>query len=281
MSTANKALCIWGDKPYQERARIVLPILVRQAYARKTLTYQQLAYEMNIHHRNLNYILGAIGKTIIEINEQYSMNIPPIQSLVVNKKTRLPGEGIDWFLSKNDISFFKQYKGDNKKKIISHIHDKVFEYQYWDKVLKLVDLKKLEFYNPMKIPQKFQGGEGKNHKSLKEFIAKNPSVLGISKKCKVTTEKYLPSGDYVDVFFKDKKHYYAVEVKSSISNKQDIERGLFQCVKYKAVTEAKLRVEGKKGTVVSYLVLETALPTELIPLKNMLGVEVFENIKIS
>lgn len=59
----------------------------------------------------------------------------------------------------------------------------------------------------------------------------------------------------------------AVEVKSSISGLEDIRRGLYQCVKYKAVTEAYLSVISKPKNVRTILVLERGLPSELIPLK--------------
>ena len=48
----------------------------------------------------------------------------------------------------------------------------------------------------------------------------------------------LPSGDTIDVLFRNGLDWIAVEVKSSLSNSLDITRGLFQCVKYRAVIEA-------------------------------------------
>lgn len=51
-----------GEKLYQERARLTLPYLVRQAKAGQTIYYSDLAEEIDIPNpRNLNYVLGAIG----------------------------------------------------------------------------------------------------------------------------------------------------------------------------------------------------------------------------
>ena len=60
-----KNLPIFGDKLYQQRARVVLPILIRQAFAATPIYYSALAQEAQIPNpRNLNYVLGCIGKPL-------------------------------------------------------------------------------------------------------------------------------------------------------------------------------------------------------------------------
>ncbi|SFC11092.1 hypothetical protein SAMN05216344_10962 [Polaromonas sp. OV174] len=58
----------------------------------------------------------------------------------------------------------------------------------------------------------------------------------------------------------------------------DITRGLFQCIKYKAVMEAVVVSEPRERNVRAVLVLESFLPALLVPLRNRLAVEVIENI---
>ena len=70
----------------------------------------------------------------------------------------------------------------------------------------------------------------------------------------------------------------AAEVKSSLSNAADIVRGLFQCVKYRAVMAAAQAAEGLAREARAVLVLEGNLGQELVPLRNILGVEVFEKV---
>jgi len=70
----------------------------------------------------------------------------------------------------------------------------------------------------------------------------------------------------------------AAEVKSSLSNTADIVRGLFQCVKYRAVMAAAQAAEGLAREARAVLVLEGNLGQELVPLRNILGVEVFEKV---
>ncbi|CAN0565214.1 unnamed protein product, partial [Ectocarpus sp. 12 AP-2014] len=63
-----------------------------------------------------------------------------------------------------------------------------------------------------------------------------------------------------------------------ISAEGDIVRGLFQCVKYRAVMEAVLLTEAEPQNARALLVLESKLPQPLIPLRNMLGIEVVEGV---
>lgn len=103
MATAKISSPISGDKLYQERARAALPILARQAKAGSTLFYSDLAQELGMPNpRNLNYVLGSIGQTLEHLSKQWKKKIPPIQALVVNKSTGLPGEGVGWFLFKEE-----------------------------------------------------------------------------------------------------------------------------------------------------------------------------------
>jgi hypothetical protein len=87
-----------GEKKYQERARRALPILVRQAKAHETMFYGDLAAELGMSNpRTLNWPLGAIGNSMLRLAESWDRRVPPIQALVINKSTGLPGDGISWF----------------------------------------------------------------------------------------------------------------------------------------------------------------------------------------
>ncbi len=123
------------------------------------------------------------------------------------------------------------------------------------------------------------GGESEQHRALKDFVAHNPTVIGLKASTPVGITEYpLPSGDSLDVSFKDIKTWVAAEVKSAISNEADIVRGLFQCVKYRAVMEAVLVSQSLPQNARAILVLESKLPQSLISLRNLLGVDVVENV---
>ena len=66
----------------------------------------------------------------------------------------------------------------------------------------------------------------------------------------------MPSGDRVDVLVCQEQTTFAIEVKSKISNAADLERGVYQCVKYHPVLEAQQRAERQSRPVEVWLVVE-------------------------
>ena len=124
------------------------------------------------------------------------------------------------------------------------------------------------------------GGESDAHKDFKNFIASNPTKIGLSSKIGIgTTEYSLPSADTIDVVFNDNNTIIGVEVKSKISDSNDIRRGLFQCVKYKCLIEAEQKVNNKQISSKVILALEGKFPDELVEVKSILGIEVIDKIK--
>ena len=114
-----------------------------------------------------------------------------------------------------------------------------------------------------------KGGESKAHKQFKVFIAEHPEIVGLRKSLGPgETEVELPSGDTPDVLFQNSKCRIAVEVKSRISNESDIKRGLFQCVKYKAILKACRSVEIGNYEVNSILAIEGQLTKDLRSCKD-------------
>ena len=86
------------------------------------------------------------------------------------------------------------------------------------------------------------------------------------------TEVALLSGDRVDVVYRTKGEVVAIEVKSRISNWPDLQRGIYQCVKYRAVMEAQEKEEKSGRRVRALLVTETPLRADLIRTADRLGV---------
>ena len=281
MATAKRAAPIFGEKLYQERARMALPLLVRQAHAATPIFYSSLAREIGISNpRNLNYILGCIGQTLEHLSKDKKKRIPPIQCIVVNKATGLPGEGIGWFLVKKED--FSELTLKRRREIVQAELQHIYAYPYWDELLSELGLDPVEadFARAVRKASAFRGGgEGKEHRKLKYFVAKNPSVIGLSPATPHgETEVSLPSGDCLDVSFRTRSRWVAVEIKSSISSSADIARGIFQCVKYRAVLDATLLSEDRAQNSRAILVLGGPMPPELLPLANLLGVEFVQEV---
>lgn len=212
MSTAQTAEPISGNDLYQIRARAALPILVRQAKAGVPICYSDLAEELGMPNpRNLNYVLGSIGRSLERVSEYWKEKIPPIQCLVVNKSTGFPGEGIGWFLVKEEN--YSALSSRQKRSMVETALNHIFTYSRWIEVLAALahEPTQLDISKISKIAMGGTGGESDAHKALKEYVVNNPHLIGLnSKDLTATTEYQLLSGDSLDVSFESKKCWVAV-----------------------------------------------------------------------
>jgi hypothetical protein len=277
--TAEIADGIFGDKLYQDRARRALPILVRYAEAGRPLIYMDLSRDLSVPNaRNMNYVLGSVGRTLADLSKQWGEEIPPLQCLVVNKTTRLPGIGANHFLTQgHDFSALPKAQ---KRAIVDAIHAQIFRYPRWREVLSTLALapERTDYTALIERASRYGGGESEAHRFLKEYVAANPNIVGLSPANLGTVECRLPSGDCIDVSFDNGREWIGVEVKSHLSPVDDVLRGLYQCVKYRAVMEAVQVAENKPRAARSILVLGADFPKELIALRNLLGIEVISGI---
>ncbi|MBW8012767.1 MAG: hypothetical protein FVQ83_16235 [Chloroflexi bacterium] len=88
----------------------------------------------------------------------------------------------------------------------------------------------------------------------------------------------MKSGDTVDVVFDLEDEIIAVEIKSKRSGTDDLERGIYQCVKYLSVLEAERIVNKKDVKIHTILVLEDHLPLKLNKIKNALNIQVIQKV---
>ena len=283
METAQAASPIHGDKLYQRRARQAFPLLVRYALSGKPRTYTDTANTLGMPNaRNLNYVLGSIGQTIQQLATEWDETIPPIQCLVVNSQTGLPGEGISWFLG-NDVQY-ESLSRASKRVIVNGVHEDIFSYGRWLEVLEAVGLERL-VVTPVSLIDSAgnsgRGGESQEHQRLKTYVAQHPEAVELpSKLAPGSIEFRLASADCVDVRFADETNIYAVEVKAAAASASEILRGMFQCVKYEAVLTAMQRIGGRTGNVIVVLALEGDLPEELVGARQVLGVRIVDGVTI-
>ncbi len=277
--TAITATGFRGEKPYQKRARRALPILIRQAKAEQTISYTDLATELGMSNpRTLNFPLGCIGKELNRLGRVWRSEIPHIQALVVSKGTSVPGTGFDEFLRGRGRTWNSP---EDRKAIMENYVSEIAHYPHWDRVLAELKLEpatsKLDAVIEKATSRR--GGEGPEHRALKEFVSQHPNCVGLSaRSAEGLVEAPLPSGDSIDVLFHRPSRIVAVEVKPTHAPLHDISRGLFQCVKYRAVLQARADFQSDVRKIDAFLVLGGAFPKELFPLKNSLGVVVFEHV---
>lgn len=283
MDTDDITKLMKGRELYQDRARKALPILVRQALAQEPIFYSSLSAEIGMSNpRNLNFVLGTIGFALKELSMEWNEEIPAINCLVVNKETKLPGEGIGFI---HDSKEFAKLSRKRQKEILSEEYHKVFMYSRWHDVLKRFGLEYIpnRDYSSLQkavIARSHESGESPFHKEFKEYVSRNPQILGLPKSIgSGQLEQYLPSGDIVDVLFVNGHQWVVAEVKSKISDTADIYRGIYQCVKYRVLVEAFQAEKGFNPNCRAILVLESEFPRNLVELKNILGVEVIGKVR--
>ena len=118
------------------------------------------------------------------------------------------------------------------------------------------------------------GGESDDHKKFKEWVAAHPEKIGISK-VDPEREYEFDSLHRVDLLFDLGDERIAVEVKSKKSSDSDVGRGIYQCVAYKALLEAKIKVKKLRVKARALLVIERdEFPPQWKYERSVLGVEV-------
>lgn len=272
---------LWGDRQDEQRARVILPILVRQAQARQAISYNELGREIGIHRRAFSYPLGTVAEALRILSEQWTEPVPALTSMVVAEETGRPGEGFGWAVAGMDG--YKLMPPWKQMVLANQAREECFHYDKWPAVLAALSLSPVKpAVSPVLVlaaAARGGGGEGDAHRRLKEYIAANPSQIGLPRSTAVGTVEYLlPSADAIDVLFVRKRERVAVEVKAANAGTADILRGLFQCVKYEALLQAELAVQSVRASGRAVLVLESGLPSELVPARNTLGITVFERV---
>lgn len=267
----------------RELVRIIIPTLIRWAKQGLTnMTYQHLMDEIGKPtFSGIGKQLGYVDDVFSRLRKETGEQIPTLNALVKSKSTGLPSAGFSYvYTSYDDMT-------ENEKKIfVLGLNKEAIEYQQWDWVLSILSLtpsiidttssesaiRSGKFYG--------SGGEGPAHKKLKEYIYNHPETLGIKNVMKRDIEHILLSGDRLDVYFEmGDGSKVAVEIKPSTSDDADVMRGLYQCVKYKAILDSEDKVHGNKANNSSILVLGGELSKANRNVKDVLSVSVKENVK--
>lgn len=251
--------------------KYLMRLLIDAAKRRSSITYGEAARRLTeigfngITARNVGGLAGALMFEIRKKWPEKKGKYPPLNILLVQRRTRRPSGGarefVEDYLDDRDLDSTKW--PEVCKKIMTDVHD----FKNWDQVYHYT------FDEPLPIPKSLEGkekdgirhdrkGEGENHKNLRIWVRKNPGKIKKSYKDFITdTEVVLDSADRVDVVYYGRDVTVAIEVKSRDSNDEDLRRGVFQCIKYRAVMKAM-----DMPKVVALLVTQTDLPGDLKPL---------------
>lgn len=230
---------------------------------------------------------GAVGDALIALGRDIGMPIPPLNALVINKHTNLPGVGCDYYIQTYlDARKKPALTPGEKRAIIEETIEDVWNYPDWGAVLTRFGFEPLQGDIPALAPIAqpkiklrksgwHEGPESLAHISLKNWVAAHPESLGGDIAFpKGKTEHLFASNDRADVVFDHPDGSLAVEVKASNAGAGELERGIFQCVKYRALLRAELKVDGRVPNGDAILVSETDLPADIARLSQILNVRV-------
>jgi hypothetical protein len=279
-----------GDKWSSQTARKIFPLLVWCAQHEKTITYGELDAEIqrrgwgnHVFPTVYGYAAGAVGNALLESEKERGQKIPPLNAIVVNAATRIPGDGCDYYLSSYLKNRGQALSAAQRKAMAEETIREVWRFEDWDDILDDYGLKAdkegvpslQEPVEPQK-PKKSgwaTGPESEAHKTLKAWVAANPNVIKSRIAFKPGKVEWLfASADRADVMFSHKDGCAAVEVKAFDASDGEIERGIYQCVKYQALVRAELKAEDKIPNGSAVLVTERRLPARLQNLADLLGV---------
>lgn len=237
----------------------MIPHLIRWAQNGETdKTYLDMIHILNMPRwSGIGRALGYVEDVMQVLREDSGKsNIPSLNALCKNISTKLPSEGFSYVYKEYD-----KMPVEAKRIFVEGVNQKAVKYEHWDWVLNALGLQPAvglteDEWKSISKPIYGSGGEGKEHKALKEYIKANPQKLGIHHVVHSETEYVFPSGDRLDVYFvlKDGTHV-AVEVKPSTAPEQDVARGIFQCVKYEATMKAIRQLENEMYAIQTYLVV--------------------------
>lgn len=263
----------------REKVKQIIPILVGWAKAGITnKTYGDLnkliGYKSGLNS-SIGHMLGSSDLVLKRLQELTGEDIPTPNCLVCNASSGIPSDGLS-FVTKEA---YEEMSKDDKKKFIRQLNSVAINYDKWDWVLSQLGLKApISLFDIEEIRSgrlHGYGGEGAEHKALKEYIASHPKLVGAKEDG--IMEHILLSGDRLDVWLP--KSQIAVEIKPSISPDSDILRGLFQCVKYKATLDAEAAIMGEKPDAKVLLVMGGKLSASNKEVQKTLGITV-KNISI-
>jgi hypothetical protein len=263
---------IEDDLCSQRGLQLAFEYLLPRVAANAKITYGDIATKLRadlsiegkVFPTHVGHVIGTLMHRILDAES----TAPLVNVLVVNQKTGEPGSGANFFLR----SRFGTLR--RRGELIRQAAREVYAYAGWSRIYRklfkteppaapgsLVEGTEVDGMPPASATKQPRGGpaESDEHKRLKQHVEDHPESVGAPARPRQRRkEMKLLSGDEVDVFFEYRDAAYLIEVKSVLSSDPDLERGVYQCIKYRAVFEAQ-----RSGTAPK--AIKVILVTEITP----------------
>ena len=278
----------WTDENLEEYA--IKPLarwLISAAHQRSLITYgevkNRLVHEIGFNPSKSARLMGHLAGIMMNSILVDDLETPLLNIILVRQDTRLPGDGAKGFLNRRFNKRCLQVEHSDWGKYCNKAATEVYTFPHWAKIYKKVFGGTFKPDDWVGAGEEKDGinfsrsGEGRHHKKLKFWVKNNPYRIDrMNGDARTETEVVLKSGDRVDVVIYGSEKTIAVEVKSRDSNETDLERGIYQCIKYRAVMSAMdIR---DQPCIMPVLVTESALPGNL---KNLAKLHNIKHVKVS
>ena len=207
---------------------------------------------------------------------------PPLNILLVRQGDLMPGKGAGPFMAdyRGDERLrapeFRETNTDEWRLACEDLATDVYAFEGWDEAYRRAFRERLPAPALPKGREKDgisrrRKGEGPRHKALRLWVRDNPGAIRRDYAAFETQSEFLlDSADRVDVVYRGPDSTVAIEVKSSDSDDADLRRGVFQCIKYRAVMDAMdIRSDPR---IIAILVTQTPIPGELKGLIRQHGI---------
>ncbi|WP_136652573.1 hypothetical protein [Paracoccus aeridis] len=275
--------------------------LIAAALDGATITYGQIKHRLETEE-NFSTIfstqIGAVAGYLIEHIQSIEPNAPLINVLVVSQAEGVPNEGAGSFMatrfqdSRLRSQSFKERYPRKWREYFERAAAEVYDYgpAEWANLYARVfgsDLSEtaISIERDMRHAGNEDdfgtgaakygcGGESEHHKALRLWVVENPKFIHRTfAPARTETEFCLDSGDRIDAVYHLADRTVVLEVKSRISNEVDLRRGVYQCIKYRAV-KAAMDVR-ENVPVEAVLVTETNVSGEVASLLKKHGIRHF------
>ena len=276
-------------------APYLMAYLIKAIDTQGTLMYgdiaEWLARDLEIKGRVFSTHVGYPTGRVMEDLQQGLPDepfIPLINVLVIRQDTKQPGKGADGFLQgRFGVSPGSEFQR-RRKELVDAAAREVYSFGDWRRLYGKVyghtgagldeapHFRGKEREGDRTLASSQGGGpESQGHKRLKAYVLSHPGYIGASGSPSFAkAEVDLVSGDRVDVMFETGDRLDIVEVKSSISNNYDLQKGVYQCVKYRAVLKASRLLVNPNLDPVCTLVVEKEPELGLLKLAKLHNVKV-------
>ena len=263
--------------------------LIHAAKRRSTVTYGEAKRRLEIEHEfdtifptRMGAPAGGLMYRLLEVRP----DCPLVNILLVRQGDGMPGEGAGPFMAdylgqpRLARPGYRDRHPRQWRDACDEIATDVYAFRDWDVVYEEAFGEPLPAAVVPSAGSERDGisharrGEGPNHEALRLWVRDNPArVRRAYRDFDTDTEVILESADRVDVVYYGPTSTVVIEVKSLDSDDADLRRGVFQCVKYRAVMEAMdLRSDAH---VVPVLVTQARLPGDLGDLVRRHGIRHF------